>query len=1278
MAAEPALVFRDERSYQSYVKALAARQPSSLQQSFELLYITREAEQSALQPVLTLASKPEHIEAEDGIASSVSAIIDRQKKTLSVKTGRFIGKTHYSIESVHTGDHLAQLGRLVKARRSPDYHRIAFWIEDHEAYRTLVIEHLELGLDDLRICALEDESSSASGHLLMADRPSFHLVQKWAEKLGPSSGVRVFYECAKRQMFVEWGFSHPFEAWLPSDGLSPQLVFFHGDGRRRCVATGGLRDIGLVLDFQHEDKDREVWTASSRSPEVPIVLRFSGRALPSDPEMWILPVNRREELEFVIETTPEEELKNLLMAVLTLPDGEEVFVIREVLSGRVPHLLPETDRSYAPLSSKLPNLFLPCDKALSPPLKASRYSEAFKVRSGEITLLEHEGLNIRAFKFEERLFRPMSQLVNFIFSGAAERINEVVLNTPFDIGEFKDIELVDPRAKEQPKQPKQVVQAKAKAEPENASLLGRMKNLVSSWRKKEQPESNDQDDGEDDAKEVLDVERWELEEQLVLRQLGATGWYQLSHYFFRDENPEEGLRCLENGLWLANDDEEGQARQWIREIFADEDGGLGDEQSSLDTVEELYGAIMTLADADGSDAQAITKKTRWLWRQLKRSEGLLRKKSRWLLWRQLLKLNGDAIEEAGQREDLLSELVLKGVEDREVPPFVRSHLLASTRHEGSQSSGGEKALDFLAEAVDIIEKIEEKAQRSLALAQLGYAYVELGDSERGLELAKTAENLTGGRLEEPLDAVCLVRLAALRERAGEPDKQDLFTKTLDFIRDHQGEKTSRFYLRKALERWFLALEDARLSASRSARLIKEGLAVVQQNVPRYRALILKEIAKSLKNMGQTADAIAMARELMTLMPEAFATESSSDDNGREIIQYEDLTTTLGHLMDHDRPERQDAEQVLSVLNSMRAQINEFSIEMALFAFRCPDIDFVSVGDEMADTFAGDGQLYASLNIRLAVLRRLAEMKQRDAGRGRLQAFLEDVRNYKSDHPEAAPDKDYHRLRLLLRLAELIPAFGLGQAGMPLIDQIAQFARSHKNDYVRTNLLSVCATAQAQLGQRAGLMDRIEHYYQFAVKAVEDRRQSTSNKADRTNLMFWVLESCAKSAAIIGETQRGLELVKRIGELSESQIADDWVPTQFWLYCALIRAGQSAQTLGEIKFAEDLAEKTFELIKEKVTFNFDRIDLLEKLVEPVKDLSGAKRFELTGRILEEARTSCKDLGDFGRDFLLKLVGIIAEDIVRGESAYAMALKRWKGDEERLIRDRLSSEQITVFE
>jgi hypothetical protein len=1264
MAAESILVFRDETAFTSYVKSVAAQDPRLLDQDFELLYLSQDEE--TIRPVLTGSDAKNLLKIEKGIAESINAVIDRKKGSVTIKTGGirgFLGRSKkFRIKSQHSGANLALLGRLAKLKSDAEYTRIAFWTTDDEIYRRVIIEHLELGHDDLHISCLEGEDEPK---VVLASQPSYHLIQKWGEvHTGP--GVTVFYEGIRRGLFFEWGYEHPFKSWLPADTRGQTTTFFNHHGQRQALETKAFRDIGVALDFQRDDALLKRWSGAESNPRIPINLRFSGRAAPLDPELWILPTSRREELEILLETTPEDDLKNLLMAILTLPNGEEVFVLREVLSRRVPHLLPQTGRVYAPLNRTVPNLLLPCHRVLSPALRASRYSEAFTVKSGEITLLDDTNGQIEAIKFEERNFRPLSQLVDFIFDGAASRINECQLKMPFDIGEFAELDLIDPLAnqkkKARPKVASKIKNTEIEVDEKEAGLFDRMKSLFKG-RHKETSKKKDPNAIEIEDEQVVDEVRLALEEQLTNRQQTPVAWYSLAEIYFRENDPVEGVRCAENGLWLAEEDEEeAQGHELLRNT-------LGQPSGQLECVEDLYGGVLKLANsAEVLDRAELTQQTRWLWRQLQKSS-LTRKKTRWLLWRELLKINGDSIEEARQREDLIAELALKGVEDREVPPFVRARLLASTRHDGA-ATGGDKALNFLERACEIVQKIEVKASLALALATLGYAYVELGESERGLQLAQDASNYLDGKITTPIEAICEARIAALRERAGITDQVASFERSLDFIKQER-----KFPFRKALEKWFRALAASNMTNKKTADLVGKGLNVVAKYPPQYRALLLKDIAPSLIKLNELNLAIAQVRELLKLPKSEFAATdpvATSDKVGREIIYYEELTATLDQLNPNESLEIDDASLILAKLNELSGQINEFTIDMALTAFRCKELDVISLGDSMAKEFQDKKEDYAALNIRLAILRRLAETKQREEGRKRLTDLIHNTRIHQCGAKDCDRSKDYHRLRLLQRIVELIPAFGNSEEGIRHINRISDFAKTC-NEYVRPNLLSVCAMQQVRFGQRAGLMDKLEHYATEAKQLVEDRKSSGSN----TDLMFWVLESCVQGVALIGEMQRGLTLTKSVAELTESGLSEQWTPTQFWLYRAMIQAGKAALSLGDGPYAEELFTRIFSNIKEKVNFGFDRIDLLQELISAVKSLTSAKRFDLTGDILEETLKACQDVGEFGQEVLLNLINTVADDIVRGESAYAMALKRWKGDEERLIRDRISSERITTI-
>src|SRR5262249_22789736 len=150
---------------------------------------------------------------------------------------------------------------------------------------------------------------------------------------------------------------------------------------------------------------------------------------------WVLPAEERGRLERLLAQTPEEELKNLLVALVTQPEKQQkpqrLLLVREVLSGRAARLLPIGGQGYAAVPG-LPNLFVPCDLTIAPPLRNDRYARAFAVKAGEIALLDDLGAgatgqgSIRIFRVDESSFRPIEAVVDFVVDGDSLRLEGLI------------------------------------------------------------------------------------------------------------------------------------------------------------------------------------------------------------------------------------------------------------------------------------------------------------------------------------------------------------------------------------------------------------------------------------------------------------------------------------------------------------------------------------------------------------------------------------------------------------------------------------------------------------------------------------------------------------------------------------------------------------------------------------------------------------------------------------------------------------------------------------
>jgi len=1267
MATEPVLLFRDEAAFTSTVRALGLRDPVLLEQDYELLYVQHGSE--PLQPVLRLAGAAESLAPSEGRSERINAAIDLARSSMTVKTGRVLGRKKYQIRSRREGANLALLCRLAPWRREPPLGRILFCLPDEESLALVAIEHFELGRDQLRF-AIATDGESRRPLLDVTTRASFHLVQKWAEK--KSSRPLVYYEGEAPGVLLPWGYEHPFAAWIPEDRSSDQQTLFELDGRRWTVPEAAFREIGELLDYGTLAEGAKPWEGSAEERRIELPLRLTGRVAPADPQLWVLPVERQEELEWVLEVTPEEELKNLLLARFAKPDGSEVYLIREVISGRTPRLLPESGLACAPLNRSLPNLLLPRASTLAPSLSPHRYSRAFDLQPGELTLVEagpgNDPAALVVSKLSEAAFRPLSQLVDFIVHEEHQRLAECILSTPFELGEFAELDLVDPRgaasgasSKSSGAKPSDPAPEKA---PEDSGLIDRVKSLFKVGRKPVAPEPESESESALPALSVDDPARRALEERLTEGAGSIADWYRLGESLIAEGEVGDGVRCVESGLWLAGlgegleEEAEGEAR--LRELFGAAEGRPA-------SVAELYGALLSfVVEAPELGREAVAERSAFLQRQLLELSPVLRKKTRWLLWRALLQVTGDGLQEARQREDLLALLALKGVEDREVHPFVRCRMLASARLAGNSGSGGARALSFLREARGMVESLERGPHRGVALAVLGKAHVQLGASDRALELAQEAEQ--GLRIESPEEAICMIRIAALRERAGQPPQDEVFRKALAVVAQEQS-----FRHRKALVEWFSALAEARSTQGGAEELVASGLAQLSTHSPRHQSWMLSGVVGALVRLGAAEPALEKVRGLMVLPPEQFYLVDPRGELA-ELHVYENLGKTLAELTGDAPTKQHDAERIIAVLRALPTQITDLSIELALVAFRCDEEDMLVPGEALAAGLSGEQGGFAALNLQVAILRRLAELGQRELGRSRLRDLLEESRAHRCSAADCDPfERDYHRGRLVLALIELVPAFFPAEQGAELVSEASSFAVEMRSAYMRSLLLSACARSLSQLGRRGPSMQSLESYVDFIAKEFERDRRGV-----RYGSNFEVLASCAEGAAQVGDLRRGTALVGRIVGLAEAGLdrmsASSWRLEEFDVHRSLIAAGRALHMLGNSEAAERALLRVLEGIEEGFANFMDRIEIARWLEQAVSELSSARRFEMTERVLQAVFVVCDGSLDCAQDMLVEFVAEVVEDVVLGESAFATALKRWKGEEERAIRERLNRDRI----
>jgi len=1264
-----ALLYADERSLAAYLGGAALVQPALAETPCRAVALAERDDGGPTRALLFADDELDLPEPPESAAGTrlCSAAYDAEGGTLTVPEGR--RRVKLAVDEETCRGRLAQVLRPLPWLRPPEHPELVYLCEPGKAFAELVSEHLELGRDQLRYAPVRGEELGLR-LLLEVSEPSWFILERWAPR---HDRVRAFRRLSgtlgPRRVFLEWGYEHPLESALIDPADEDVLLLIDREGRHLSARQDHFADVGDALALDPATLETEELVPGEEPERIAVPLRLEGRVTPLDPELWLLPIGQRERLEQLLTQTPEEELRNLMVACLSDAAGERFFAVREVLTGRAPRLLPLGSEAYAPMAG-LPNLLVPCDLVVAPPLSNDRYARAFGLTPGALTILAERGegdaARLLVRRIEERAFQPIERIVDFVVDADAERVEQVVLAAPFDLGEFAEEDLVPAAVEERPRretppapqpdrEPARDAGPTRPARPRERGLLQRIAGLFGP--------------GEEEAAQAppteADPRRQEiaaLQERIVLEEATPSDWWRLSVLLQADDQPDDALLAAENALWDLRGDEADEALRELAGLFGQPGAS---PQTTADLYQRLFAYRSEVASIAGGAGQAERYRaaTEAVYALLHEWEGRLRKKSRWLLWSLVLRETRDAIEEERQREDLLSELVLRGIEEREVPPFVRRVLLDYYGHKAATGSGAAEALAFLEGAQRYAASLDHPALRAEALAHVAWALAELGEPQRAHEAAlladRHANDTSGAPAHLAFRARAGARVGAVLERVSGRDKgrkhleKGLATvlKLLEEGRDNTQEYADG---NKGFAHWFGVLADALGAQPRhDDPLLQRGLEELVRRPPDKQVQVLTTAARDLQRLGAAPQARQLGRDLL-------AQESL------RLMHLEDAVKALEVLGEGQPVTAADAERIEAALLERADDIDEFSIDMLLTALRAQDhVDPWEVTERLRGELAARGHDYAGRLVRLAGLRRLAERRDRQRGPERLVEALEDAWGHEGGRPPGT-----ERMRLVVRLAALVPAFGMRERGLGILNGIKERAVEEKDVFIRNELLMATAEAASKLGESRDSLDLIQEVAERAVQSFETQQRGWSSP---TWVLFETLQKCVKGAAAMGDSRRGLALVRQVADAARAALkqASGSHDVGRYFYCqTLVLCGPAALELGDREAAEVLFQESFSRLTEFQ--GQDLIDLLNEAKDIAGELDGAHRYQLARQVLEAAQAP-RDSGDLFERFAVDLTAGIARTMVQGESAYAAALKRWKGGEERAIRDRVALER-----
>lgn len=323
---------------------------------------------------------------------------------------------------------------VIAARRLEDAETpvgpVLFLPEDEGTLLPLAGEMLRLGCDRQELCLAEGRAERRA--LLRAVAPPYFTLTRALERTGQ---LRAFVPAVPGQhsVWVELGYTHPLARTLrPAAG---SLLLIPGEGPWLHAPDGPWLDLYQLVDLQLPEPGVD-WAPRTAPGRLAVPLRLA-RATRSEPaSLWVLRENAVAQVEALVNTLPEALLAQLRFAVAGPPESPCV-VLRARPGREQPPELGLSGTAYAPLP-QLPNLYLPCESLLEPPLRRDRLRALLAPEPDMVVWLHPTGQG--AFRTEhlpDSAFHPLEEWVEYVIDTAATALEPWVRGATFDFAAFE-------------------------------------------------------------------------------------------------------------------------------------------------------------------------------------------------------------------------------------------------------------------------------------------------------------------------------------------------------------------------------------------------------------------------------------------------------------------------------------------------------------------------------------------------------------------------------------------------------------------------------------------------------------------------------------------------------------------------------------------------------------------------------------------------------------------------------------------------------------------------
>jgi hypothetical protein len=265
--------------------------------------------------------------------------------------------------------------------------------------------------------------------LLLSRSPPWFTVLRASDGTGR---IRAYVRGAP-EIWVEVGWSHPL---LRALRVAPgSLWLVRGGAPWQVVADGPWTSIYDQVDLELPGTVQP--STGVEPPRLSVRLRLVDRGRVTPPSLWVIRRQAVRAVEGLLSSVPDEVAERLSFAVTS--GADPVVVLRARPSPKGPPAI-ELQESYTPWL-ELPNLYLPDDASLEPPLRRDRLREVLAPEPFEVSWLVRDGAGFRVERIAEQAFRPLAAWVDYLAERDVTALTGWVAAAEFSFDDWVDLGL---------------------------------------------------------------------------------------------------------------------------------------------------------------------------------------------------------------------------------------------------------------------------------------------------------------------------------------------------------------------------------------------------------------------------------------------------------------------------------------------------------------------------------------------------------------------------------------------------------------------------------------------------------------------------------------------------------------------------------------------------------------------------------------------------------------------------------------------------------------------